>query len=235
MRRELRHDRPRGSIISRNRAMVEAAERRSRAIADTEAMRWVDLGLRYLSGMVEQLSSEDHEDVPSVVLVKVGKAGLEVVLSAPPKGRLGWFSPTADGAGLVLDSDLEIEDLELLAADHWPAWPVVVSVGESDGGTVLMNLEYAGCLSVEGDSGAVRGALAAVLLQLVSQPWSQEMLRSWTALPAPARSWPGTCRFPSCEPSPARHFRMLSSPLPVPPMERGSAWLKRPFPNAAAS
>lgn len=51
-----------------------------------------------------------------------------------------------------------------------------MSVGESDGGTVLMNLEYAGCLSVEGDSGAVRGALAAVLLQLVSQPWSQEML-----------------------------------------------------------
>ena len=176
MRRELSHDRPRGAIISRNRVAVEAAERRSRAIADSEALRWVDLGLRYLSGMVEQLSSEDHEDIPSLVLVKVGKAGLEVILSAPPPGRLGWFSPTADGAGLVLDSDLEIEDLELLAADQWPAWPVVVSLGESDGATVLMNLEYAGCLSVEGEGAAVRAALAAIELQLVSQPWSQEML-----------------------------------------------------------
>ena len=112
-----------------------------------------------------------------MVLVKVGEGGLEVVCRPAPKGRLGWFSPTADGAGLVLDSDLEIEDLELLAADHWPAWPVVVSLGESDGGTVLMNLEHAGSLSVEGDGrGGARRRLAAVLLQLVSQPWSQEML-----------------------------------------------------------
>jgi DNA-binding SARP family transcriptional activator len=110
---------------------------------------------------------------------------LEIVLSPPPKGRLGWFSPTADGAGLVLDSDLEIEDLELLAADHWPAWPVVVSLGESDEGTVLVNLEYAGSVSVEGDSKVVRGALGAILLQLVSQPWSQEMLGGLYAVGEP--------------------------------------------------
>ncbi|MGA3218927.1 MAG: BTAD domain-containing putative transcriptional regulator [Acidimicrobiales bacterium] len=185
MRRELRHDRPRGWAIARNRVTVEAAERRSRAVADSQAMRWVDLGLRYLSGLVEQVSSEDHANIPSLVLVKVGKAGLEIVLSPPPKGRLGWFSPTADGAGLVLDSDLEIEDLELLAADHWPAWPVVVSLGESDEGTVLVNLEYAGSVSVEGDSKVVRGALGAILLQLVSQPWSQEMLGGLYAVGEP--------------------------------------------------
>src|SRR5208282_5781622 len=102
MRRELRHDRPRGWTIARNRAKVEAAERRSRAVADTQAMRWVDLGLRYLSGLVEQFSSEDHDNIPSLVLIKVGKAGLEIVLSPCPPGRLGWFSPTADGAALVL-------------------------------------------------------------------------------------------------------------------------------------
>ncbi len=186
MRRELRHDRPRGWTIARNRAKVEAAERRSRAVADTQAMRWVDLGLRYLSGLVEQFSSEDHNNIPSLVLIKVGKAGLEIVLSPCPPGRLGWFSPTADGAALVLDSDLEIEDLELLAADHWPAWPVVVGLGESDEGTVLVNLEYAGSLSVEGDDRAVRAALGAVLLQLVSQPWSQEMLAGLYSVGEPA-------------------------------------------------
>ena len=185
MRRELRHDRPRGWEISRNRVAVEAAERRSRAVADNQAMRWVDLGVRYLSGLVEQFSSEDHENIPSLVMVKVGRAGLEIVLSPRPEGRLGWFSPTADGAGFVLDPDLEIEDLELLAADHWPAWPVTVCLGQSDAGTVLLNLEYAGSLSVEGDTQAVRGALAAILLQLVSQPWSQEMLAGLYAVGEP--------------------------------------------------
>jgi DNA-binding SARP family transcriptional activator len=148
-------------------------------------MRWVDLGVRYLSGLVEQFSSEDHENIPSLVMVKVGRAGLEIVLSPRPEGRLGWFSPTADGAGFVLDPDLEIEDLELLAADHWPAWPVTVCLGQSDAGTVLLNLEYAGSLSVEGDTQAVRGALAAILLQLVSQPWSQEMLAGLYAVGEP--------------------------------------------------
>ncbi len=185
LRRELSHDRPRGWTIARNRGKVEAAERRSRAIADHEAMRWVDLGVRYLSGLVEQFSSEDHENIPCLVRVRVGRVGLEVVLSPRPQGRLGWFMPTADGAAMVLDPELAIGDLELLAADHWPAWPAIVSLGESDGGTLLVNLEYAGSLSVEGDSRAVRGTLGAILLQLVSQPWSQEMLAGLYAVGEP--------------------------------------------------
>jgi DNA-binding SARP family transcriptional activator len=185
LRRELRHDRPRGWTIARNGAKVEAAERRCRAIADNEAMRWVDLGVRYLSGLIEQVCSEDHENIPSLVLVRVGQAGLEVVLSPRPEGRLGWFTPTDDGAALVLDPDLAIEDLELLAADRWPAWPAMVGLGDSDGRTVLINLEYAGSLSVEGDGVAVRAALGAILLQLVSQPWSREMLAGLYAVGEP--------------------------------------------------
>ncbi len=176
LRRELSHDRPRGWTIARNRAQVEAAECRSRAIADDESMRWVDLGVRYLSGLIEQFSSESHENIPCLVRVTVGPGGLEVCLAPRPEGRLGWFTPTADGAALVLDPDLAIEDLELLAAGHWPAWPALVSLGESDGATVLVNLEYAGSLAVEGDGRAVRATLGAILLQLVSQPWSAEML-----------------------------------------------------------
>jgi len=79
-------------------------------------MRWVDLGLRYLSGMVEQLSSEDMRTFLPWYWSKWVKRDSRSSCR-PPQGRLGWFSPTADGAGLVLDSDLEIEDLELLAAD----------------------------------------------------------------------------------------------------------------------
>jgi DNA-binding SARP family transcriptional activator len=176
MRRELRHDRPRGWVIARNRGAVEAAERRARAIAGVEAMRWADLAVRYLSGLIEQFCSQEHDAVPSLVFVKVGAAGLEIVLSPAPGGCLGWFSPSADEAHLVLDSDIDLEDLEILAAGHWSAWPAVVSLGNSGDGTVLMNLEHAGSLSVEGDNQAVHGALASILLQLASQPWSQEML-----------------------------------------------------------
>jgi DNA-binding SARP family transcriptional activator len=164
-------------------------------VADDEAMAWVDLALRYLSGLVEQLSFDGVTPVPSLVLVRVGPSGLEVVLSPPPDGRLGWFSPKGEGSAHVLDADIDLEDLRALAEERWPAWPALVSLGRSEGSTLLFNLEHAGSLSVEGPAARVEGALAAIAIQLGSQPWCDEMLAGlFTTGQSPLPKIPGALR-----------------------------------------
>jgi DNA-binding SARP family transcriptional activator len=159
-----------------NPSDVQAAERRARSIADTEAMRWVDMGLRYLSDLLADQARSGPASVPSIVTARVGRCGLEISVSPPVGAPLGWFSPVGDGTRLVLDPELSLEELEALAGDHWPAWPALVSVGESDGCEVLLNLEHAGSVSVEGPPKLVDALLGQFALELGTQPWSDEML-----------------------------------------------------------
>ena len=175
-RREQNHRRPKGSLIRRNRPEVEAAERCVRAIASEDAMRWVDYGIRYLSGLIERLALDNQGPVPSLALVRVGGCGLEIVLSPPVNGSLGWFTPVRDGTALVLDADITLEELEALGADRWTVWPALVSLGVSEDDVLLLNLEHAGSLSVEGPDDLVQGVLGRLVLELSSQPWSDEML-----------------------------------------------------------
>ena len=181
-RREQSHRRPKGRLIARNRPEVEAAERRVRAIASEEVMRWVDHGMRYLSGLLEQFSLDNPGPVPSLALVQAGGRGLEIILSPAVNRSLGWFSPTDEGAALVLDADVTLEDLEALSADRWTAWPALVSLGATNDGALLVNLEHVGSLSVEGPQDRVQGVLAHLLVELSSQPWSDEMLSGLYAL-----------------------------------------------------
>ncbi|HTW08211.1 MAG TPA: BTAD domain-containing putative transcriptional regulator [Acidimicrobiales bacterium] len=185
-RREQGHARPRGRAFARNRPDVEAAERRARAVAGEDAVQWVDLGVRYLSGLVEQMSSDGHRCVPTLVLARAAEARLEVVVSPMPQGRLGWFSPSCDGNALVLDQDIDLEDLAALAEGRWAAWPALVSVGEVGGSNLLVNLEAARALSIEGPDHVVEAVLASFVLQLACQPWSDEMLSAVHVVVPPA-------------------------------------------------
>ena len=200
-RREQNHRRPKGGLIGRNRPEVEVAERCVRAIAREDTMRWVDYGVRYLSGLVERVALDNQAPVPSLVLVRVGGCGLEIVLSPRASGSLGWFSPTGDGTSLVLDADITLEELKTLGADRWAVWPALVSLGASEGDVLLLNLEHAGSLSVEGPDDKVRGVLGQLVLELVSQPWSDEMLAGVYALgDVPLdRRLPGVNRVPVSE------------------------------------
>jgi DNA-binding SARP family transcriptional activator len=139
-------------------------------------MRWVDLASRYMSGLVEQASLDPSAKVPSLVLMQVGLGGLEVLLAPASSGRMGWFFPTDEAATLLLDPDIGLDDLQALADERWPAWPALVSVGMTEKGALLLNLEHVGSLSVEGHPSAVQGVLASIVLQLSTQPWCDEML-----------------------------------------------------------
>ncbi len=187
-RRRFGHWRPKNLPVPRNKPDVEAAERRARAIASPEKGRWVDQAIRYLSGLMEEISLDGGAPPPSLVLLRVGVSGLEVFLSPVVTNSLGWFAPTEDGTTLLLDADVTLEELETLAGEHWPAWPAVVTLGETDEGELLLNLEYAGSVSVEGPDNLVRGLLDRMLLELATQRWSDEMLAGLYAIGGPSSS-----------------------------------------------
>ncbi len=190
-RRQQMHFRRTGRTLARNPAAVVAAETKARAIADHEAMRWVDAGLRYLGGQLAQRSSavaadgEDGSAPPSVVLVRAGSRGLEVMIApACPDAPDGWVQHRWMTAAVWvrLDADIDLEDLEERAAQRWPFLPALVTVGVTVDGTVLANLEHAGSLAVDGDAETVRAVLGQILIELTSQPWADEMLAGLHAL-----------------------------------------------------
>ncbi|MHB1911855.1 MAG: AfsR/SARP family transcriptional regulator, partial [Acidimicrobiales bacterium] len=174
-RREAMHDRPSGRAVRRNRPSVEQADARARGLAREETIRWVDGGLRYLG---RALLEREESTVPSVAMVRAAPDGMEVMVSPPDPNPPRHFEAIEGGAIWVLDPTLDLAELEALAAPSWPFLPALVSLGEAPGGTVLVNLEHAGALSLEGDPGRVAGLLAQMALELRSQPWAEEMLGS---------------------------------------------------------
>lgn len=190
-RREQGHSRRKGQILASAPPAVQAAERRARAVANGDALRWVDGAVRYLSGLVELRALDGADVLPSLVAVRVGRRGLEVVLSPAVHERIGWFEPLGGGGGMRLAPELTLEELEALAEDHWSAWPALVGLGDQDGMALLVNLEHFGSLSVEGPRERVAGVLCHLALQLTTQPWSDEMLSAvYVTGAAPLREGP---------------------------------------------
>lgn len=170
-RREQTLNRETGRQIPEPPAALEIVERRVRAIADNDAMRWVDLGLRYLGQLIEVL-----DDPPAVVLVRAGSVGLEVMVDPPTPAAPGHFRAGDGGITWVLDPAIDLAELERLAGDRWPPLPALVTIGETAAGTVLANLEHAGSLAIEGDPERQRGLLLQILVELTSQPWTDQTL-----------------------------------------------------------
>lgn len=197
-RRELGHGRPAGRPVRANAGPVVSAEARARAVSRPEALERVDLGLRYLTGLLEAAALDDNAVLPSVVMARVGASGgLTVVLSHAHQGRLGWFSARADGS-VALDSGVGLEDLKSLAEGRWSAWPALVDIGDVGEETVLLNLEQSGPVSVEGPQPRVGAVLCSVLVQLASSPWSDEMLAGLFAVgDCPLKTMPGVQEVPS--------------------------------------
>lgn len=192
-RREQLHRRRTGEELRPNPPPVVAVETTARAIADTEAMRWVDAGLRFLGGQFAerhqsaspgyrspQCPADARAEVQatSVVLVRAGGRGLEVMVAPACEDAPPHWTAIDEGAVWILDPALELEELEKLAGDRWPFLPALVTVGTTVDGAVLANLEHAGSLAVEGEPGRVRAMLGQLLIELTSQPWTEEMLRS---------------------------------------------------------
>ena len=168
----------RGAVLTASPPAVEAAERAARAIAADEALRWADLAQRYLGRLLAERQGDDPAGVvPVVVIMRVGLRGVEVMIDPPCPDAPGRLVAIDEGRVWALDAAVGLDELVALAGgDRWALLPALVCVGIDAEGAVLVNLEHAGSVSVEGDPDRVRGLLGEVLVGLSSGPWSHEAL-----------------------------------------------------------
>src|SRR6202034_1216270 len=150
--------------ISGKRGMVaEVFHSRTAKLARLiRAVQPGDAGLRFLGTQFAERQAhsagnatgrrdteEEQPSSPSVVLVRAGARGLEVMISPPSSDSPPGWEVIDDGAVWVLAPDISLDDLEGRAYGSWPLLPALVTVGSTVDGAVLANLEHAGSLAVE--------------------------------------------------------------------------------------
>ena len=154
-------------LVQQPDPVAEPVERRVRAIAEVETVHWVDATLRYATAA---LTEAGGGGVEGILCVRPGQLGMELVVD-PPAPPVGRFDSTDDGRTWTLDPDLELAELQDLAWGQILV-PALCSVGSTPDGPVLVDLEQAGVLAVEGDPARVEGFLAGVALEMASAPWA---------------------------------------------------------------
>lgn len=173
--RGLRHAqqrrRRRGRDVPRPDPALEPAERRVRAVAGEEAAEWLDLALRLLG---VALAEWPAAAVPAVEVVRAGRFGVEVLLDRPCPDPPEHFCAADEDQVWRLDADLDLGALKELAGDAPVLLPAMVTVGTTADGPVLVDLERAGTLAVEGDPDAVAAVVAGAALELATAPWAAD-------------------------------------------------------------
>lgn len=171
LRQAQQRRRRRGRDVARTDAALEPVERRVRAVATNEAAEWLDLALRYLG---VALADWLVESLPAIEAVRAGRFGVEVLLDRVCAAAPSRFVAADGGRVWRLEPDVELGTLKELAGDATPLVPALVSIGAADDGPLLIDLERAGTLSVEGDAEAVAAFLAGAALELASAPWAAD-------------------------------------------------------------
>nr|MDQ3573764.1 hypothetical protein [Actinomycetota bacterium] len=158
-----------GRDVARPDPGLEPVERAARSMPGTEAAEWVDLALRY--GWCA-LADAELDPLPAIVCVRAGTLGVELLVEPPCPGAPGRFVADDDGHTWRLDPQMDLEELRALAQGQSPLLPALVSAGVTAEGPVLIDLEQAGILAVEGDPERVEAFLAGAALELATAPWA---------------------------------------------------------------
>jgi hypothetical protein len=149
-----------------------AAEAALRLGADENAARAIDMGLRRMSAAL----AGQGRTPPAAFAAVVGRHHLDLRLTradpdapAPWSARDGgnvWRLPISSVHGLA-DSDVG----QALAP-----YPGLVSIGTNDDGRVLIDPAAAGgVIAIRGPAPLVRGALAALAVELATSTWAQRI------------------------------------------------------------
>ena len=150
------------------------AEKALRLGADDPAVRMLDTGLRYLS---RELSAAGQTP-PTVFAAHLGQENLDLWVAPPdPQPPRPWQA--ADGGQVWRLPFAAIAGLDVAEAGG-PAglapYPGLVSLGTSESGRILVDLEVAhGLIAVRGGRRVVQAALSALAVELVTNRWSDQM------------------------------------------------------------
>jgi hypothetical protein len=140
-------------------------ESRLAPFADAPVLEWLELANRHLTSA---LRAEERHDPPRTRIVRVGPAGVEVLLEDPVDWAPGSFALGHDGKSWRLPADVDRALLWPDACEELAWLPLLLPVGDDATGTYLLHLEPGAVASLEG-------------------PGAPSMLASWVEA---AKSWP---------------------------------------------
>ena len=159
-RRRGRRTRP----TSADGARVELA---ARAGADEDLLALVDLGCRFLA-----VQLRDAPSPPPVLGVEATSEWLAVLLAEKVSRAPEGWSVGPEGQSWVLTEPSRLHAVtDRLDVPH--PFPALVTIGVSQGVTILLNLAAVGVLSVGGDTTAAAGVVAAAGVELSTVPWTE--------------------------------------------------------------
>ncbi len=147
-------------------------EARIRGIADHEALRWLSAVNKFFSHTLDESTSTWR--LPAIVAVRAGEHGVEVLLdedALPPTGFIAGNQPRT----WILDPDIEIRQLEGEGRDRLPFAPLLLPVGGTTGGELLVELGQLGVVSLDGPGQAIIGWMRALTVAVANSPWSERV------------------------------------------------------------
>lgn len=146
---------------------LERVEQTLRRAADLDAAEFLDLALRAFAAGATGAGAP----MPPVLACRAGREQVELLLASNPGHPPPGFEPTSDERGWMTDPDLDADDLRELAADSTAPLPSLVSIGTLEDEELLIDIESAGVLTIDGDPDQVCGLVRAIATQLATGTW----------------------------------------------------------------
>lgn len=164
-RRKGRH-RPAGEFPAPTGLPAARTERSIRQQAGSRDVLWMDRALRHAA----QLAAErDPADLPDVTCAWLSAQELQLQLAVPVPAPAPF---TADGDSWILPVGAELLPDP---ADTAAPFPLLTSIGELDGETLLVDLERLGAVSITGDHDRTRDLLVHLAVELATNTWSDHL------------------------------------------------------------
>lgn len=174
-RREQQRRRLPGQVVPLPSGEVAAFEHEARSLADPLSVARVDVALRALA----RQCADARQALPALRAVRLGEATVDLYLAAPAELAAPWSA--SDPSGTVWSLDRagvgRLEEAYGARLVGVPApYPALVTLGHDEGPChVLLNLETLGTLAVTGDPGAAGEVLAALVVELATSTWADDL------------------------------------------------------------
>lgn len=165
LRRVQQRRRPSGTRPRAPHPELEQIERRLRHVADLDAAEFLDLALRAFAAS----TASDSNGPPQILAVRSGNQQVELLLASSPQRPPKGFVVTGDDRGWITDPDLDAGDLHSIGAGAAAPLPSLVCIGDIDGEQLLIDLETAGLLTVNGNS--AEEFINSIAIQLATATW----------------------------------------------------------------
>ena len=148
---------------------VLATEARLRSVADPAGVSHIDLAPASARRRAPALG----RPLPGLRYARLTRTHLELCLAAPRHCRRPWI-PTSDPTVWAMTHEELTGQVE---TDMRSPYPALVTIGHDlEDAHVLVDLEHAGALAIEGQAGDTLPVLAGAAVELATSPWADDLL-----------------------------------------------------------